>query len=157
MTEEQANQLISELKDLNKSYHDELIRQSEERDLQKKQDESQKEQAKLDSEVNEKEKLAQKESDDKFKSDLITKIGELDSQIGLSAKDSSVISLSDKLNDIDVINQKLEKIIEVNSTPDLKQETISNLSDLSVILVVWVILPVAIIYKLFVSWWERYF
>ncbi|HBM5487338.1 TPA: hypothetical protein LY343_002739 [Enterococcus faecium] len=151
MTEEQASQILIELKELNKNYSQELKRQSEERTIIEEQ---KLQQQKLDQQEKDrisKEKTLEQDSENKFRSDVLQKIEGLKIKSELEVKDTSMIELTDKMN------QNLEKIIQINSTPDVKQETISNVSDLSVILVVWVILPAAIIYKLFVAWWERYF
>lgn len=151
MTEEQASQILIELKELNKNYSQELKRQSEDRTIIEEQ---KLQQQKLDQQEKDrisKEKTLEQDAENKFRSDVLQKIEGLKIKSELEVKDTSMIELTDKMN------QNLEKIIQINSTPDVKQETISNVSDLSVILVVWVILPVAIIYKLFVAWWERYF
>lgn len=157
MNEDQAKDLLEELKVLNKMYKEDLARQADEREkfqLQEKEDLEQKEKEEiLNSEKNqEAEKLEQE-----FRSDVLIGLEELNSNVEKNVKENSINSLIDQFTRIDKVSEKLDELIEVSSTKDVQQETISNVSDLSVILVVWVILPVAIIYKLFVAWWERYF
>ncbi len=139
MNEDQAKALLEELQVLNNMYKEDLARQSDERE-------------KVSAENQEAEKLEQE-----FRSDVLNRFEELNSNIEKNAKDDSINSLIDQFARIDTVNEKLDELIEVSSTKDLQQENVSNISDLSIIVVVWVILPVYIVYKLFASWWERYF
>ncbi|HFJ9332337.1 TPA: hypothetical protein ACGW5B_005831 [Bacillus paranthracis] len=145
---EETKKVLEEVKSLKGLYEKEVIRQEEERQALEKskpteqeikaKEEAEQKELKAKTEAEKKEKEAQQE----FQKSVVD---------GINGVTFDTSTLEGKLDTLNGNLEKLTTIIEDNQ----KSESVllGNYANISIIFVVWVVLIIVIIYRLFVRWW----